>query len=220
MSAQTPIYGIEYPTESDLVRDIADHLKTEAETVESALHEVDQRATPTGSTPVIAQNYDQLSTLPGVIGQTGYVVADGAAFRNGIYFYDGQSWTRGNVKLGDDEFEFANNTNWDSQYRAWISAGTIFVSIRMVRKTDYPGANAGTLRTEKIGIVKQPLLRPPYYYHLPAFANETTLNNCSSFGIQMAPGGDIMIESLVPNAGLKKNAVIEATMTWPTQFNN
>ncbi len=219
MSAQTPIYGITYPTESDLVRDIADHLKTEAQTVETALHEVDQRATPAGSTPVIAQTYDQLSTLGGVIGQTGYVTND-VSYRNGAYVYNGQSWTRGNVKLGDDSFEFANNTNWDNQYRAWLAAGTIFVSLRMVRKTDYPGANSGVLRTEKIGFVKQPLLRPPYYYHLPAFANDTTVDNCSAFGIQMNPNGDIMIESLVPNAGLKKNAVIEATMTWPTQFNN
>lgn len=219
MSAQTPIYGIEYPTESDLVRDIADHLKTEAQTVESALHEVDQRATPAGSAPVIAQNYDQLSTLPGVIGQTGYVTND-VSYRNGAYVYDGTSWTRGNVALGDDVFEFANNTNWDSQYRAWLSAGTLTVCIRMTRKNDYPGSNTSTLRTEKIGYIKQPLLRPPYYYHLPAFASDTTLNNCSSFGIQISVAGDIMIESLIPNAGLKKNSIIEATMTWPTQFNN
>ncbi len=111
MSAQTPIYGITYPTDSDLVRDIADHLKTEAQTVETALHEVDQRATPAGSTPVIAQTFDQLSQMSGVTGQTGYVTND-ASYRNGVYIHDIAGWERASDTLGDDLFEFVDNDGW------------------------------------------------------------------------------------------------------------
>ena len=114
MSAQTPIYGITYPTDSDLVRDIADHLKTEAQTVEDALHEVDQRARPDAAAPVIAQTYDQLSTLGGVTGQTGYVTNDPSG-RNGMYIHGANGWTRGGTtQLGDGQINLANNTGWDA----------------------------------------------------------------------------------------------------------
>lgn len=218
MTAQTPIYGIKYPTGDDLVKSIPEQLRDAAQTTEAALNLVDKRATPEGSVPVTATTYAALTQLSGIPGQLGIVTDDTATY-NGPYFYTGTGWTRGNMDLGPDEFEFANNANWTSQWRAWLSAGTLFVAIRLVRQTDFPGANAGLLRTEKIGNIKQQALRPPWYYHLPAFATETTLDDCASFGIQIQPGGDIMLESLKRNAGLRKSAIVEATMTWPTTFN-
>ena len=216
MSAQTPIYGITYPTESDLVRDVHQHMQTVATTVESALHEVDQRATPAGSTPVIATTVDQLSTLGGVTGQTGYVTNDTSG-NNGPYIYDGSAWTRGSVTLGDDVFDFHEVTNWRPEYRAWLSAGTVHLSLRLNRKT-VMGAT-GILGTEQVGIIKNPNLRPPYYMHMPAFTSQSTTNDAACFGIQIQSGGAVMVEALKPNVGMKAGGTVQAMITWPCAFN-
>ncbi len=217
MSAQTPIYGITYPTDSDLVRDIADHLKAEAQTVETALHEVDQRATPAGSTPVIAQTYGQLSQMSGVTGQTGYVTND-ASYRNGVYIHDITGWERASDTLGDDLFDFANNANWSSQYRSWLSAGTVFLSLRLVRKTDWP-RQSGIQSIEKIGNIKVPAFRPPWFIHAPAFASGTPNNAANSIGLRVDTDGSIQVETLAPNVGLNANGTIQATITWPCEWN-
>lgn len=215
MSAQTPIYGIKYPTADDLVRGIPDQLQEAAQTTEAALNLVDRRATPEGSVPVTATTASALTQLQGIPGQSAIVTND-VPPRNGMYFHDGSGWTRGAVSLDATSFEFFENENWSSQWRAWLAAGTLFVAIRLVRKTDYPGNGHEILYTDAVGFIKEEGLRPPWYYHLPAFATETTLNDCGSFGIQISAAGDIKIESLKMNAGLKKNAIIESTMTWPT----
>lgn len=213
MSAQTPIYGIQYPTDSDLVRDIADHLKTEAQTVETALHEVDQRATPAGSTPVIAQTFDQLSQMSGVTGQTGYVTND-ASYRNGVYIHDIAGWERASDTLGDDLFEFAENDGWTHDYHAWLGAGTVFLNLRMLRKKEW---KPGTIvqHIEKIGNIKIPAFRPPYYVHIPGFASGTTNNNANSFGFRIDTDGSIQAETLMTNTGLSGSGMIQAMMTWP-----
>ena len=217
MSAQTPIYGITYPTESDLVRDVHQHMKTVATTVESALHEVDQRATPAGSTPVIAQTLDQLLKLSGVVGQTGYVTNDTSG-NNGPYIHNGTVWTRGSVSLGADVFEFREVTNWLPEYRAWLSAGTVHLSLRLNRKVDM-GATA-ILNTENVGRILIDKFKPTYYMHLPAFTSQSTTNNPSAaFGIQMQPSGAVMIEALQNNVGIKAGGTVQAMLTWPCAFN-
>lgn len=217
MSAQTPIYGITYPTDSDLVRDIADHLKTEAQTVETALHEVDQRARPDAAAPVIAQTYDQLSTLGGVTGQTGYVTNDTSG-NNGPYIYDGSAWTRGSVTLGDDVFDFHEGTNWRPEYRAWLSAGTVHLSLRLNRKVAM-GATP-ILNTETVGRILVDKFKPPYYMHLPAFTSQSTTNTpAAAFGIQLQSAGGVMIEALQNNVGLAAGGTVQAMITWPCAFN-
>lgn len=216
MSAQTPIYGITYPTESDLVRDVHQHMQNVATTVENALHEVDQRATPAGSTPVIATTWAKLSTMSGVIGQTGYVTDDQSTL-NGPYIYDGTGWTRGAVTLGADAFEFTEARNWRPEYKAWLSAGTVHLSLRLNRKT-VMGAT-GILGTEQVGIIKNPNLRPQSYYHMPAFTSQSTTNDATCFGIQIQSEGAVMVEALKPNVGMKAGGVIQAMLTWPCAFN-
>lgn len=217
MSAQTPIYGITYPTESDLVRDVHEHMQTVATTVESALHEVDQRATPAGSTPVIATTFDQLSQMPGVVGQTGYVTND-ASYRNGVYIHDIAGWGRASDTLGDDLFELANNTNWSSQYRAWLSAGAVFLSLRLVRKTNWPQQSIA-LSDEKVGNVKVPAFRPPWFIHAPACAWGVSNNKANNIGFRVDQDGSIRVETLEPNVGLNANGVILGTITWPCEWN-
>ena len=217
MSAQTPIYGITYPTESDLVRDVHQHMQTVATTVESALHEVDQRATPAGSTPVIAQTLDQLSKLSGVVGQTGYVTNDTGG-NNGPYIYDGTGWTRGSVTLGADVFDFPEGTNWAPQYRAWLSAGTVHLSLRINRKNDM-GATS-LLIAETVGNILINKFKPPYFMHLPAFTSQSTTNNpATAFGIQIQPAGGIKVEALQNNVGIKAGGNVQAMLTWPCAFN-
>ena len=216
MSAQTPIYGITYPTESDLVRDVHQHMQTVATTVENALHEVDQRATPAGSTPVIAQTLDQLSKLSGVVGQTGYVTNDTSG-NNGPYIYDGSAWTRGSVPLGDDVFNFHEGTNWRPEYRAWLSAGTVHLSLRLNRKTVMGGT--ALLNTETVGWILVDKFKPPYYMHLPAFTSQSTTNTpATAFGIQLRAGA-VMIEALQNNVGIAAGGTVQAMLTWPCAFN-
>ncbi len=216
MSAQTPIYGITYPTESDLVRDVHQHMQTIATTVESALHEVDQRATPAGSTPVIAQTLDQLSKLSGVVGQTGYVTNDTSG-NNGPYIHNGTGWTRGSVTLGTDVFDFHEVTNWRPEYSAWLSAGAVHLSLRLNRKV-YMGATA-LLNTEPVGQILIDKFKPTCPMHLPAFTSKTTTNNPSAFGIQMQSDGTVLIEALQNNAGINAGGVVQAMLTWPCAFN-
>lgn len=216
MTLQTPIYGIEYPDATDLVRDIPTHMRDMADTIETALHQVDARATPAGSTPVIATTWAKLSTMSGVIGQTGYVTDDQSTL-NGPYIYDGTGWTRGAVTLGADAFEFVEVTNWRPEYKAWLSAGTVHLSLRLNRKI-VMGAT-GILGTEQVGIIKAPNLRPPYYMHMPAFTSQSTTNDATCFGIQIQSGGAVMVEALKPNVGMKAGGVIQAMLTWPCAFN-
>lgn len=216
MTLQTPIYGIEYPDATDLVRDIPTHMQGMADTIETALHQVDARATPAGSTPVIATTWAKLSTMSGVIGQTGYVTDDQSTL-NGPYIYDGTGWTRGAVTLGADAIEFVESTNWRSEYKAWLSAGTVHLSLRINRKI-VMGAT-WILRTEQIGIIKNPNLRPPYYMHIPAFTSQSTTNDATCFGIQIQSAGGVMVEALKPNVGMKAGGTIQAMLTWPCAFN-
>lgn len=216
MSAQTPIYGITYPTESDLVRDVHQHMQTVATTVENALHEVDQRATPAGSTPVIAQTLDQLSKLSGVVGQTGYVTNDTSG-NNGPYIYAGSAWTRGSVPLGDDVFNFHEGPNWRPEYRAWLSAGTVHLSLRLNRKTVMGGT--ALLNTETVGWILVDKFKPPYYMHLPAFTSQSTTNTpATAFGIQLRAGA-VTIEALQNNVGIAAGGTVQAMLTWPCAFN-
>lgn len=217
MSAQTPIYGITYPTESDLVRDVHQHMQTVATTVESALHEVDQRATPAGSTPVIATTFDQLSQMPGVVGQTGYVTGD-VSYDNGMYICNGSAWTRGSVPLGADAIDFHEVTNWLPEYRAWLSAGTVHLSLRLNRKTVMGGT--AILNTENVGRILIDKFKPPYPMHFPAFTSQSTTNSpATAFGIQMQPSGAVMIEALQNNVGIAAGGLVQAMLTWPCAFN-
>ncbi len=213
MSAQTPIYGITYPTGDDLVRGLPEQLQSAAQTTEAALNLVDKRATPEGAAPVIAQTYDQLSHLPGVTGQTGYVTND-ASYRNGVYIHDIAGWERASDTLGDDLFEFVDNDGWRHEYRAWLGAGTVFLNLRMIRKQEWnPGT--GTQAIEKIGNIKIPAFRPPFFVHIPGFSSGTTNDNCNAFGIRVDPSGELMAETFMTNAGLRNGGTIQAMMTWP-----
>lgn len=92
MSATTPIYQLEYPTGDDLVKNAPTSFRDLANSVETALNEVDARATPEGSTPVVRNTLALLKQTAGVTGQTGYVTGDSDEQNNGPYFYNGSSW--------------------------------------------------------------------------------------------------------------------------------
>lgn len=88
----TPVYGLAYPTGSDLVSGAPAQLEKMASTFESALVEVDNRNTPAGVKPVIATTLANLALQTGVTGQTGYVTADPTTTNNGPYVWTGKAW--------------------------------------------------------------------------------------------------------------------------------
>lgn len=94
MSATTPRYGITYPTGSDLVSQAPTQFESMADTIETALANVDDRQTANAVKPVVRTTLAQLQEASGVTGQTGYVTDDGA--NKGVYVYDGGAWARPN----------------------------------------------------------------------------------------------------------------------------
>lgn len=214
MSARTPIYGIEYPVGADLVKDLPSQLQAAAQTTEAALHQVDQRATPAGSTPVIAQTFQQLNSMGGVTGQSGYVTDDTSG-RGGLYLYDGSSWTRG-AQIVTDAFELANNNNWTTTGYAWTIMGVPYLYLRVTRKHSATWQPGAVLATEKVAQILRQDWYPPFYAHLPAFTSNSVNENGSEIGIQMQGNGSIMLETLTKTAGVKTTGTIQAMLTWPT----
>ena len=100
MSATTPRYDITYPTGSDLVSQAPAQFKTFAESVESALGEVDDRQTTEAVKPVVRTTLAQLADVSGVTGQTGYVTGDGD--NNGAYVWSGSAWVKYAMKSDVD----------------------------------------------------------------------------------------------------------------------
>lgn len=92
MTATTPRYQLEYPTADDLVADAPAQFQAIAESVETALGEVDDRQTANAVKPVVRATLAQLAEADAVTGQTGYVTADTTATNNGAYVYNGTAW--------------------------------------------------------------------------------------------------------------------------------
>lgn len=103
MSATTPRYDITYPTGSDLVSQAPAQFKTFAESVESALGEVDDRQTANAVKPVVRTTLAQLADASAVTGQTGYVTADSTSANNGAYVYNGSAWVKYAMKSDVDD---------------------------------------------------------------------------------------------------------------------
>lgn len=133
MTGQTSIYGIVYPTSSDLVRDTPSTFSRMASTVETALKTVDDRATPAGSTPVVRVSKAQLDSAPGkTYGQTGYVVS---TMRT--YVWTGSDWapfTRTYIETG------TSTTTTSSTGYATVSMVTKQVPDAVFIQTAYYGS--------------------------------------------------------------------------------
>ena len=103
MSATTPRYDITYPTGSDLVSQAPTQFKQLAESIESALGEVDDRQTANAVKPVVRSTLAQLADASAVTGQTGYVTADSTSANNGAYVYNGSAWVKYAMKSDVDD---------------------------------------------------------------------------------------------------------------------
>lgn len=213
MSAQTPIYGITYPTGDDLVRGLPEQLQSAAQTTEAALNLVDKRATPEGAAPVIATTYEQLNKSGGLCGQTGYVTDDQT--RNGLYIHDGTGWTRAGTTAPADgtNLELANNDGWDAtDSKAYLFMGMMLMHIRVTRKTANWTKNC--YQQEKIAQLS-PLLRPPQHYHFRGFATNGGAK-VPDIGILVQVDGSVMVESLANNTTVNKGALITCACIFPT----
>lgn len=112
MSATTPRYDITYPTGSDLVSQAPTQFKQLAESIESALGEVDDRQTANAVKPVVRTTLAQLAEAAGVTGQTGYVTADSVQSNNGAYVYTGSAWVKNVGTWQKFTFKFENERSF------------------------------------------------------------------------------------------------------------
>lgn len=112
MSATTPRYDITYPTGSDLVSQAPTQFKQLAESIESALGEVDDRQTANAVKPVVRTTLAQLAEAAGVTGQTGYVTADSVQSNNGAYVYTGSAWVKTVGTWQKFTFKFENERSF------------------------------------------------------------------------------------------------------------
>lgn len=94
MTGKTARYGLVYPQGSDYVADTPEIFKQFADTTEAALSQVDDRQTDAAVKPVVRPTLTQLQAATGVTGQTGYVTEDDDPLADGVYHYDGSSWTK------------------------------------------------------------------------------------------------------------------------------
>ena len=206
----TTAHGITYPTGSDKIKDLPDHLKQMADSIDTAI-------TANNALPVVVATKTALDAVNATAGRIGIVTNDTSG-NNGPYIHNGTGWTRGSVTLGPDVFEFREVTNWRPEYRAWLSAGTVHLSLRLNRKVDM-GATA-IFSTESVGRILVDKFKPPYYMHLPAFTNQSTTNSpAAAFGIQIQPAGGILVEAWQDNVGINAGGNVQAMLTWPCAFN-
>lgn len=103
MTAQTSRYQLTYPTGSDLVSGAPAQFKALAESVDTALGEVDDRHTQNAVVPVVRTTLAQLAGASAVTGQTGYVTADHTSANNGAYVYNGSAWVKYAMKSDVDD---------------------------------------------------------------------------------------------------------------------
>lgn len=127
MTATTPIYGLSYPEDFDLVSTAPKSFKSMADTFEQALYTVDQRSTPAGATPVIATTLEALRQIAGVTGQTGYVT--GGNDDNGPYVWDGTQWVK--TRNADQPWNGVWRLNSEIYTgRKWVDGRRIYMQVR------------------------------------------------------------------------------------------
>lgn len=85
MTSQTSRYGIKYPTGGDLVSDIPQHMQQAAQSIETALADVDDRHTTSAYSPVVSTTKWLLNQAPHQTGQIGIVTAEPDARYNHYY---------------------------------------------------------------------------------------------------------------------------------------
>lgn len=91
MTAQTSRYHIQYPTGSDLVSNIPQHIQNAANSIEAALADVDDRHTTAAYTTVVRSTLSQLLTVKAQVGQLGYVTGGNTAAQ-GMYVFMADGW--------------------------------------------------------------------------------------------------------------------------------
>lgn len=94
MTGTTTNYKIPYPSGSDLVSKAPAQLQALAEKVDSALKEVDSRATTEGTAPIVVTTQSQLNSATANTGQIGYVTGDSTQEKRGPYIRGTSSWQK------------------------------------------------------------------------------------------------------------------------------
>lgn len=127
MTATTPRYDLTYPTGTDQVADTPTIFKNMADSVESALGEVDDRHTNAAVMPVVRPSLMQLQQATAITGQTGFVT--GGNDDNGPYVWDGTQWVK--TRTADQPWNGVWRLNSEIYTgRKWVDGRRIYMQVR------------------------------------------------------------------------------------------
>lgn len=90
---ETSRYQLKYPAETDLVRFASKQFQTMVESIETALGNVDDRATTEAHSTIVRPTLSQLNQSTAAQGQFGYVYNDTDTNLRGVYIYNG-AWVK------------------------------------------------------------------------------------------------------------------------------
>lgn len=127
MTATTPRYDLTYPTGTDQVADTPTIFKNMADSVESALGEVDDRHTNAAVMPVVRPSLMQLQQATAITGQTGFVT--GGNDDNGPYVWNGTQWVK--TRTADQPWNGVWRLNSEIYTgRKWVDGRRIYMQVR------------------------------------------------------------------------------------------
>lgn len=211
MTTNTPIYGIPYPDDTDLVSQAPAQLRTFATGVETALNLVDRRATPSGSTPVIATTKSALDSMTGVTGQTGYVYADSLYYNRGVYHWTGSKWERDAIDVSNHFFA-VNGSNWNRNwFKAEIIGNRVFVDTE-IKKVGYASGGTSNWTTEKL-LTFPSAMAPANYMIFPAISNPSD-GSMWTWAASVETGGNFNLVKLKGTSNLAVNGLIRVSCSW------
>lgn len=206
----TPIYGLPYLEGSDLVSGAPAQFETMASGIESALQEVDNRATPAGATPRLATTLDALSAQSGVTGQLGIVT--GSGIDRGAYRYrpdDDDRWGPVTLESAYDRISIVSQY-WtiNTMQATLIDHRLLYLAVNATRKgVDFTGGSVWSssplLTFKNMSIPNEfhsqaiSTATSPQSILVQAISNQINLRKPSSSD-RLAVGGWLQFSVLIP----------------------
>lgn len=143
MTSSTPRYGLVYPTGTDQVDDTPQIFQSMANSIESALANVDNRQTAEAVKPIVMPTLAQLQQAQAVTGQTGYVTSESA--NAGPWIYTGSSWLRLATDVVTGPTTVISNGNGEATAVKYGHVVELHLHWNSATSVSYGSAQLGTL---------------------------------------------------------------------------
>ena len=197
----TTAHGITYPTGSDKIKELPDHLKQMADSIDTAI-------TANNALPVVVATKTALNAVNATAGRLGIVTNDTTPGNKGQYIGDGTTWRR-NLSAGA-WVSATKGDDFDVNLYGFVVSGTPFVALSCTAKRTIDRAN-GRISIE-VASVAYANFRSYIHMLLPAVCGAIGKQN--DFCFHVYPDGRIKVESNIPNSNLTKGQQLFATLTW------